>query len=65
MNAENTGPETQAGAPPQQGNDEKNSENRKKQKHDEEALDEGLEESFPASDPVAVGISKSPGKKNG
>lgn len=33
-------------------------ESRQKKKHDEEALDEGLEESFPASDPVAVSISK-------
>ncbi|MBM1173221.1 hypothetical protein [Microvirga arabica] len=36
--------------------DDKQSENTKK--HQEELLDEGVEETFPASDPVSVKITK-------
>ena len=36
--------------------DETQSENNRK--HEEELLDEGVEETFPASDPVSVKISK-------
>ena len=36
--------------------DDKQSENNKK--HQEDLLDEGVEETFPASDPVSVKISK-------
>jgi hypothetical protein len=36
--------------------DKKQSENNKK--HQDELLDEGVEETFPASDPVSVKISK-------
>lgn len=36
--------------------DEKQAEN--KRKHQEELLDEGVEETFPASDPVSVKITK-------
>ena len=36
-------------------NDDKQSENKK---HQEDLLDEGVEETFPASDPVSVKISK-------
>ncbi|QRM29918.1 hypothetical protein [Microvirga sp. VF16] len=36
--------------------DDKSSENKKK--HEDELLDEGVEETFPASDPVSVKITK-------
>ncbi|MGF9760236.1 hypothetical protein AAII07_34110 [Microvirga sp. 0TCS3.31] len=36
--------------------DDKQAENKKK--HQEELLDEGVEETFPASDPVSVKITK-------
>jgi dihydropteroate synthase len=36
--------------------DEKQTENKKK--HQEDLLDEGVEETFPASDPVSVKITK-------
>ena len=36
--------------------DDKQTENKKK--HQEELLDEGVEETFPASDPVSVKITK-------
>ena len=40
----------------QERKDDKTSENRKK--HQDELLDEGVEETFPASDPVSVKITK-------
>ncbi|HTD05167.1 hypothetical protein [Undibacterium sp.] len=61
MNTENTGPIARPDKPlPRKKHDEAG----KKKAHEEEALDEGLDESFPASDPVAVTISRSPKKSD-
>jgi len=39
-------------------------EKEKRRKEDEEELDEGLEDTFPASDPVSVTVPSKPGKPN-
>jgi hypothetical protein len=39
-------------------------EKEKRRKEDEEELDEGLEDTFPASDPVSVTQPSTPGKPN-
>jgi hypothetical protein len=39
-------------------------EKEKRSKEDEEELDEGLEDTFPASDPVSVTVPSKPGKPN-
>lgn len=42
----------------QQSKEASNSEEKLKRKHQDDALDEALKESFPASDPIAVEISQ-------
>jgi hypothetical protein len=39
-------------------------EKEKRRKENEEELDEGLEDTFPASDPVSVTVPSKPGKPN-
>jgi hypothetical protein len=43
---------------PQDNNDRKDDKQSENKKHQEELLDEGVEETFPASDPVSVKITK-------
>jgi hypothetical protein len=42
----------------QDENDRKDDKSSESKKHQEDLLDEGVEETFPASDPVSVKISK-------
>ena len=58
MNTENIPPAVKPGEPHFKAPAAAAGESSQKKKHEEEALDEGLEESFPASDPVAISISK-------
>jgi hypothetical protein len=44
--------------PQDTANDRKDDKQSENKKHEEDLLDEGVEETFPASDPVSVKISK-------